>query len=279
MKIKNIFFLSLFFPLTVVAQPIDNASPVKFFSAQKNVSTDSSKNTVDTSHNQEVTDKKRKAYNLNEEAVQLVFKGNKKDGLVKLKEATELDPENTTVLYNLAGVELSNSNPKEAIILLRKAVELKPDDLAFLNRLAESHFADSDVKNAILNYEKIIAVDPNYGEVILHLGTLYGMIKELDKAEKVFRQAISLEKNNSKAHSGLGHILVMKKKYAEAVKVLGESQTLKADSETAIALGLAHEGLGQKKEALDSYKLATQLGSKDKNLQTRIDGLEKAIAK
>ncbi len=137
MKMKKLFFLSFLFPLTVSAQPIDNASPVKFFSAQKSVKNNSEK-TVDTSHNQEVTDKKRKAYNLNEEAVELVFKGNKKEGLVKLKEATLLDPDNSTVLYNLAGVELSNSNPKEAIILLKRAVELKPDDLAFLRASVEN---------------------------------------------------------------------------------------------------------------------------------------------
>ena len=91
----------------------------------------------------------QRAIQLNEQAVKLIFDGKQEKGRAKIEEALKLDPENPTVLYNYAGICLTEGKSRDAVGAMNKAVKAEPDDLALCNRLSEAHFAYSDISCAI----------------------------------------------------------------------------------------------------------------------------------
>lgn len=273
------FCLVWFFIPAVHAQPIEEATGVKYFSGATGNQSAGSKNAVMRSAEFPLLDesRERRAYELNEEGVELVFQGKRTEGRKKIQQALDYDPKNPTVLYNLAGLSLAESRPKDAIALMERAVELRPNDLAFLNRLAESHFADSNIVRALEYYEKIVASDPGYAEALLRLGTLYGMAKRWDKAEETLSRAVKLHPKDTRALSNYGNILVLREKFDAAIEVLTRAQALKPTAENAVALGIAHETAGKKEAALRDYQSAKALGDKDPELDKHLAELDGVV--
>ncbi len=219
-----------------------------------------------------------RARQLNEEGVELILSGEHARGRAKLNEALRQDNGNGTVLYNLAGIELSNSRPKQAIRYMESAISVAPNDLSFMNRLAEALVADSNIPRATEWYERIVSVDPSFGEAVVRLGVLYGMMKQNDKAEETLRRAVHLRPEDGKALSSLGSVLVMCEKYQEAREVLVKAQSINKTAENAAALGIASESLGDREGALKYFREAGMLGDNDPNLKKHILELEQVVA-
>lgn len=209
-----------------------------------------------------------KSMSLNEEGVELIFHGDHISGLKKLEAANELDSSNTTVLYNLAGLYIANGETKKAVQAMENAVKIQPKDLSFLNRLAESHFADSNIDSAVNTFERIVEIDPGYQQALLRLGTLYGMQKRWDLAEAKLKEAAELEGSDARVLSNLGSVLVVQKKFKEAVPVLVKAQAVKETPANCVALGIAHEALGETDEAIKFFSHAKELGETN---QTQLD--------
>ena len=115
-------------------------------------------------------------------------------------------------------------------------------------------------------------IDPGYQQALLRLGTLYGMQKRWDLAEAKLKEAAELEKNDARILSNLGSVLVVQKKFKEAVPVLVQAQVVKETPENCVALGIAHEALGQTEEAIKFFSQAKELG------ETNQGQLDKHIA-
>ncbi|MFN8391966.1 MAG: tetratricopeptide repeat protein [Bdellovibrionota bacterium] len=268
---------------TALAQPIQRQTDVSYFSgASRSGAFQSSAvlhtqphETFSPSLNQE--DKARRAFQLNEQGVELVFQGKRKEGQQKIQEALSYDPENPTCLYNLAGIELADSNTKKAIALMERAVALRPTDPAFLNRLAEAHFADSDLKGALKYYQQLVDLDPAYGDSMLRLGTLYGMLKDWDKAESTLRHATEIHPKDVRTLSNFGSVLVLREKFAEAILILEKAQGIKPLPENDVALGIAYEAVGDRSKALKSYETAKARGDKDAELTKHIAELANSV--
>lgn len=217
-----------------------------------------------------------RAKRLNEEGVELVLQGEHDAGAEKISAALQLDPQNTTALYNLAGVRLSQSRTKEAIALMEQAVQLQPHDLAFLTRLGESHFADSNVPRAIYYFEQVMAEDPAFGETAFRLGTLYAMVKQWDAAERTLRKAVDLRPKDLRALSNLGNVLVVRERFDDAIKVLEQAQRIKKTPENSVALGIAFEAKKDTRRALQELKEARRLGDRSAEVAQHIEELERS---
>ena len=253
-------------------------TPIKYFSNGGFNNSPSALSSKSLGAGPQLESKAGRSYRLNEEGVELVFKGKKLEGKRKIEAAIEHNPENATALYNLAGLELAASHPKEAIALMERALVIHPQDPAFLNRFAESHFANSDIKQAVAQYEKIVAVDPGFGEVMSRLGTLYGMLRQWEKAEDTLKKAVAQHPKDAQALANLGNILVLREKFADAVEVLNRAQALKPGKENLVALGIAYDSLKQPDMALAKYREAKSLGDRDPELERHITELEQQLA-
>lgn len=217
------------------------------------------------------------SFHLNEEGVQLILKGERAGGQKRIEQALEYNPQNTTALYNLAGLYLTSGNAEKAVAAMQQAVTLAPDDLAFLNRLAESHFANSDLRGAIATYEKIVDADPTYEQSLVRLGSLYGMVQEWDKAEAALRRALLQSPKDRRVITNLASVLVVQKKLAEAISLIEGLEDHDSDPDLLTTLGVAHEGLGNKQQALLHFESAAQAGKRDEEFLGKIRLLRKEI--
>ncbi|MCB0344403.1 MAG: tetratricopeptide repeat protein [Bdellovibrionales bacterium] len=218
------------------------------------------------------------SFRLNEEGVKLILKGDKESGQRKIEQALEYNPRNTTALYNLAGLYLTEGTPEKAVQAMTQALEISPDDLAFLNRLAESHFANSDLRNSIQTYEKIVQADASYEKSLLRLGTLYGMVQEWDAAEKSLRRALAISPDDSRVISNLASVLVVQHKFREAIDLLDRLEPKELTSDIMTTKGVAYEGMGNKQAALEQFEAAAQAGKRDEDFLGKIGVLRKEIS-
>jgi Flp pilus assembly protein TadD len=220
------------------------------------------------------TDLKVQAARFNEEGVELVLQGKQAEGAAKLKQANALDPANATVLYNLAGVFLSQGDAPKAVSVMEKATSLQPDDMPFLHRLAESYTASNDLNKAVLTYERIVEQDSGANEVLLKLGTLYGISEQWERAEETLKKVRESMGNDPRLLNSLGSILIIRGKHKEAVDVLEKARTKVKDAKNSIALGIAYESLGNPARALVCYHQAQEFGERGEDLQRHIAELE-----
>ena len=132
-----------------------------------------------------------------------------------------------------------------SIINYKAALELNPSDEVTLLKLGNIYKIKNDNKNAINFYKKSIVVNPNYADGWFNLGLVYANEENNGKAKECFHRVIALNPNYSYAY---------------------------------YALGLAYDQDGDKKEALNNYKIfLTQ--NKDENtakvVRQKIQNLEK----
>lgn len=214
---------------------------------------------------------------LNEEGVELVLQGDQVKGAQKLRAALDAYPENTTALYNLAGVKLSQSRTKEAIQLMEKAVALAPRDPSFLTRMAECQFADSNVPQSIYYFERVMAEDERFGDTAFRLGTLYAMVKEWNRAEEMLRKAMEHSPRDVRTLNNLGNVLVVRERFSEAIEVLAKAQKIKPSPENSVSLGIAYEANKEPLKAVAQFKEAQKLGDGSADLKKHISELEQEL--
>lgn len=210
------------------------------------------------------------AKRLNEQGVDLVLKSQPEQGIDAFKKGIELDPLNSTLRYNLAGVYLSRGEAAAALVEATKSVELKPKDLSFLHRLAEVHFAVKNFSEAAKLFEKIASLNPEFNEVIFHLGTVYAMQQKWPEAENMLRRAREIYPSHSSIQTNLANVLIMTRKFSEAATILETVSHQEPSAEVNLALGIAYEGAGESKKAILAYQVAKSLGSTDPEIDARI---------
>jgi Flp pilus assembly protein TadD len=220
--------------------------------------------------------REERAVELNEQGVELVFRGSKPEGIAKIKQALAHDPANTTILYNLAGLYLAENRPQEAVAIMETALQREPGEATFLRRLAESALLANQMNIAVSAFEKLSQVEPQNGEALLKLGTLYAMQKRWEEAEDTLRNARKLlDVSDMRVLKNLANVLVVQAKYSEAVSLLQDIQAAENSAENEIALAIAYEGLGELPLAISHYREAQVLGEHGEDLAGHIARLEK----
>ncbi|MCB0322071.1 MAG: tetratricopeptide repeat protein [Bdellovibrionales bacterium] len=218
-----------------------------------------------------------RAVQLNEQGVELVFQGNQSGGVAKIKQALAHDPQNTTILYNLAGLYLAQGAHQEAMAMMGQALAHEPDDAAFLNRFAEAALLSKDLSAAVTAMERMAVVEPGNAELSLKLGTLYAMQKRWSEAETTLERAREALGDDNRVLMNLANVLVVQEKYEEALPLLKIAQQQRPCAETAITLALAYEGLGRFREAVGQYREAKRYGEQGAELDAHIEKLEQAV--
>ncbi len=216
---------------------------------------------------------KEKSFSLNEDGVKNIVRGDRAKGESLIKQAIEVDPNNVTALYNLAGLYLAQGKPDDAIVAMRKAVALDPEEPSLLNRLAEVYFAQNDLDSAIDGYTKIIKISPGYEQSNFRLGTLYALKGSYPEAEKYLRLALKQYPDDSRVLSNLGSVLVAAKKYNDAIVVLEKAHKQKESVESTLALAVAYESKGDKELAKRYFTEAKRLGSENRELSEHVQEL------
>ena len=218
-----------------------------------------------------------KAKKLNEIGVELVLRTQIDEGLAAFQKGETLDPLNSTIHYNLAGVYLNRGDIEAALIEAKKCVELRANDLSFLHRLGEIYFAEKNYAEAAKLFEQVASQNPEFNEVIFHLGTVYAMQGRWTQAEAALRRAREIYPAHSSVEANLANVLIMTQKFSEAASILEKVNKLHPSPEVSLALGIALEGANEPTKALQAFQTAKELGSKDSQLDSRVEEIKKRL--
>ncbi len=217
------------------------------------------------------------ARRLNEQGVQLLLDENAAEGLKKFEEARALNPKNTAILYNLAGLLITQGQTSKAVQVMDEAVKLDSDDPTLLNRLGEAYFLNGDIKGAISVFERLSVQDPNMDETLFRLGTLYGLDERFDESAKTLRRALQLNGDDRRIRISLASILLEQKKYDEALPLLEQAHQREKCPYTASLLAHTYQARGDLNTANQYYREAEQLGSSDPFVVEHLTYLRKVL--
>jgi len=142
------------------------------------------------------------------------------------------------------------------------------DDVEVLKTLASIYHALRENDKAIEIYEKLTKLQPNEIEIRAFLGYLYYENEELDKAEENFNRALDVSTTDEPFILFLlGNIYSRKGKISEAVDCYDLAIFLDFDMYIAhIDFARKYEHMGRHKKALEEYKAAFRIDSRDEGL-------------
>ena len=145
-------------------------------------------------------------------------------------------------LQNLAIIYHALRKDKEAIDIYEQLVRLKPDDFEMRAFLGYLYYEVNDLDNAADNLNKALASDPMEPFILFLLGNIYARKGEVMKAIENYEFAIFLDLDIYIAH---------------------------------IDFARKYENMGRFKRALDEYKAAYEIDSRDEALKEKIAEIEK----
>jgi tetratricopeptide (TPR) repeat protein len=115
------------------------------------------------------------------------------------------------------------------------------------------------LKLAIEQYEQLVKLDPTSVEDHLLLGRLYRLNNELLKSEAEFKTAVKIQPDSEEAVTTLAYLYNEEGDSSHALQVLNSIPESARTAKVYSALGFTYEQQKQYKEAIDSYRRATEL--------------------
>ena len=169
-----------------------------------------------------------------------------------------------------------NENNKQLLKENLEKIKNNPDNVEVLKTLASIYHALKENNKAIEIYEKLVNLQPNEIEIRAFLGYLYYENEELDKAEENFNRALDVStKDEPFILFLLGNIYSRKGKISEAVDCYDLAIFLDFDMYIAhIDFARKYEHMGRHKKALEEYKAAFRIDSRDEGLIEKIHYIE-----
>ena len=190
---------------------------------------------------------------------------NYKKAAAQYENATQLDPTDATVFYNLGLAHRSARNYTKARNAFTTATDLNPKYAKAHRALGDLYRITKKNSQAIRSYKKAIDSDPSCKvkstiHAYINLGKVYTSTKQAAKAVTMLQKAVTVSPKNRKAkvYIALGFAHTQRKHFKSAVSAF--TQALKFDgrnSEAQYRLASAHFELKNYQNALNAARKAT----------------------
>ena len=169
-----------------------------------------------------------------------------------------------------------NENNEQLLKENLEKIKNNPNDVEVLKTLASIYHALKENDKAIEIYEKLVKLEPDKIEMWAFLGYLYYENDELEKAEENFNKALDISTVDEPFILFLlGNIYSRKGKISEAVDCYELAIFLDFDMYIAhIDFARKYEHMGRHKKALEEYKAAFRIDSRDEGLIEKINYIE-----
>ncbi|WDP86918.1 MAG: tetratricopeptide repeat protein [Desulfobacter sp.] len=222
-------------------------------------------------------------------------KGNDPELSTILKQILKIDPENKETFLRLGKIYMDMENVTEALSLFKKMVKVFPDyyvarfylgeallmtgqpakaEQAFLEtlelepELVEPRFKLIDIyqttdpkkyqKKIIDNFHMVLETEPGNERAALELALFHYKAQNMKKADPLFTQMGQELKENPRLVMTAVDILITRKRYEDAVIVFSQlRQADPANTNLNFFLGMAHEALDHKDQAIEYYLKVT----------------------
>ena len=137
--------------------------------------------------------------------------------IIELKKATELDPQNPRLWYDLGGAFTfynSTGAPENGLPAQRKAEELAPDNIIYVNGVGDLLLRAGKYDEAIVQLQKSLRLDEQSGFAHLGLGIGYRKLAIFDEAREHLEKALMIfdQKNINGKYDG--EIVLVQKELA-----------------------------------------------------------------
>lgn len=123
------------------------------------------------------------------------------ENIAELKKATELDPNNAIIWYELGNaytwMSSSNTAFEEGIAAYKKAEELDPTNVIFINGLGDMLIQAGKYEDAILQFQKTFRITEESGYAHLSIANAYAQLGINDKAKEHYQKAIDVFTNQN----------------------------------------------------------------------------------
>ena len=177
-------------------------------------------------------------------------KGNFKTAETLCYKILSIDNHHFGSIVLLANISMINRNYIEAKKLLKEAINIEPNNTSVLNNLGTACSELGEIKSSIEYYKKAIEIDPKNANAHYSLGLILYRSKDLKEAKVYLKKTINLQSNFALSFFVLANIHVDLKEYDYAI-----SNYHKAIKINPILAG-AHNNLGLVFRILNDFKNA-----------------------
>lgn len=180
------------------------------------------------------------------------------------KKYLEIDPFNDSIWLSL-GITYSSMNKTEnALEAYEYAIAIRPESVSALFSKANTLVNIGDNKEAVVAYNEILDLEPDNVQALTYIGECYEKMAFYKRSEYYFKRAIELDGSFSDAWYGLGIANYQQDNYEEALKFFLKSNQL--DPENAdfwFMLGEVYKKLSLLEKSAESYNRVLELDPND----------------
>ncbi len=117
-------------------------------------------------------------------------KGRPDKAIGYFEKAIDLNPHNTTALYNLANIYLREGNAQTAVQLYERALDINPDFVQVYINMGVSLYEVEDYEKAAQSFEKALKLGARTPAVYRNLANAYQALGEYEKAAEFHKKSL-----------------------------------------------------------------------------------------
>jgi len=201
--------------------------------------------------------------------------------LAKHLEAEKTFPKDPYLQNSLGLAYMGKKRYDLSVKAFKRAILIKPDYTEARNNLGAAYLHQKKWETAIIQFKKVlddlIYSTPHFA--LTNIGWAYLGMEHFPNAQTYFLKALDEQPGFSMASHGLAQVFLRTGQTERTIKYL--HSTLKRNPNAAILhadLAQAHEKKGERKQALNAWKLVLKLSPKNSTLARKADKhLEKLI--
>jgi tetratricopeptide (TPR) repeat protein len=171
----------------------------------------------------------------------------------------QLDQRNATAFARIGQMWLEEGAPLRAGAFLKKAAELAPTDSDNRVRLARVYYAVGQAEQAKGEVAAALQQSPANGDALVFLTEISQTPEEISAAEQALQKFP--DKQTARYLVATANVALRKKDLAAAEKAINQAVALDSKyPEPHQAMGILHLLRNNRKEAIDQFKVAAELG-------------------
>ena len=166
------------------------------------------------------------AMRLTNDGIGLLELGRKEEAREALRSALDVDPDNATILGNLAVVEMQLGDDEEALVHAQAAVRAAPEEAVHYYNLGNLLALKKRYEEALPSLQRAIELKPDYVYAYNELGNVYLELDHPTEARKAFEAGLAHDHTLAKLHKNLARTALAEGHPEEAILHLEKALSL-----------------------------------------------------
>jgi tetratricopeptide (TPR) repeat protein len=181
-------------------------------------------------------------------------------------QAISLKPDFTDAYSHLGQACFNLGRYMESIAAYKQVIHIKPDDAEAYSMMGAAYDKLERYAEAIEAYKQAIQIKPDNAGVRRMLCMAYFKLKHYTEAITAYKQAVAIKPDDASAYYSMGVIYGILGRYQEEAEAYMQAVRIKPDfAEAHLGLGIVYLNHGDKKLALEEYKILRDLDKDSAN--------------